>query len=121
MQAKKLAFANDVSRVVHSVCELAFNIHSEERFHDVFGINYAKMDEIIQKIVTAIPDKIFDHGLPGVVDELKSICAREFVFFQVQERCDDARYEGDLTNFINILVRDIQQRVNLMVKEEQQR
>lgn len=119
MLAQKEDFASDVGRIVGDVCKLAFNIHSEERFHDVFGISYTKMNELVSKIVDALPDKMFENGLSNTLEEVKSICAREFVFFQVQERCDDVDYENDLAEFINILSRDIQLRVGMKMKEEQ--
>lgn len=119
MLVKKQDFADDVGRIVGDVCKLAFNIHSEERFHDVFGISYSKMNEIVRKIVDALPDKMFENGLVNTLEEVKSICAREFVFFQVQERCDDIGYEKDLADFINILSRDLQLIAGIKMKEEQ--
>lgn len=111
MQPSKLDFSNDVMRIVYKVCQLAFNLHSEQDIQRVFGMTYKEMEAVIQQIAAAMPDAIF-HLSAQRLEEIKNICAREFVFFQVQEKCDDPQYQHDLTSFIQFFTRDIEQNTN---------
>ncbi|TAK78478.1 MAG: hypothetical protein EPO11_01245 [Gammaproteobacteria bacterium] len=45
------------------------------------------------------------------MEEIKNICAREFIFFQVQEKGNEKHYQEDLTKFIEIFKRDMEQRI----------
>ena len=44
-------------------------------------------------------------------EEIKTICAREFIFFQTQEKYSDPQYEVNLKNFIRIFIRDLQRKM----------
>jgi len=114
MQMQKLEFSKDVLRVVYDVCKTVFNLKSDQEIKKIFGMDNDKLEMIVQRITDALPENIFNGG--GDVrlqEEIKNICAREFIFFQVQERCDDPRYQDDLMNFIHIFTRDIQRRIEL--------
>lgn len=112
MDSKKLDFINDVIRVVRDLCEVVFNIKSSSQLESVFGITCEQMDIVINRIIDALPNHFFDHLYPQILEEIKCICAREFIFFQVQEKWSDPRYQEDLANFIHIFSRDIQQKVD---------
>jgi hypothetical protein len=112
MHPQKLAFSDDVIRVVHDVCKLVFNLQSDAEITRVFGLTHEQMTSVIQKIITELPDAIFTQKTPQL-EEIKHIFAREFIFFQVQERLDNPHYEEDLNRFIAIFSRDIQQRFEI--------
>ncbi len=112
MASQKIEFSNDVIRIVRDICTMAFNISSDEQLEKIFGLTQKEMEKTIEKIIAALPDPIFDDLYPRLLDEMKNICAREFIFFQVQEKCSDAHYEEDLSNFICVFCRDIQKRLD---------
>jgi hypothetical protein len=111
MQVKKNNFIKEVIKVVCNLCAQVFNAASDIDLERVFGINYSQMEVVIKKIVDALPDYIFDRAYDYQLEEIKNICAREFIFFQLQERWNQPRYQEDLANFIAIFSRDIQQRL----------
>ena len=112
MSAKKLEFTHDVMHLINEICAVAFNIKSDEQLEKVFGINKAQMEAVVWKIISGLPDYIFERIYPRLLDEIKNICALEFIFFQVQEKWNDPRYQEDLSNFICIFSRDIQHRID---------
>lgn len=111
MDSKKLEFATDVTRIIRYICKLVFNLESANEIQKVFGINEDELTNVINRIVDALPPSIFNLSA-SQMEEIKHIFAREFVFFQVQERGDDVKYEDDLSKFIAIFARDIQQRIS---------
>jgi len=114
MPDNRLAFSNDVIRVVYDVCKLVFSLQSDHEIKKIFGIDNEKLETIVRRIIDALPENMFNGGGDSrLLDEIKNICAREFIFFQVQERCDDPRYQEDLSKFILIFTRDIQRRIEL--------
>jgi hypothetical protein len=102
MQDRRLTFSKDIIHVVYDVCKTVFNLHSDVEIKKVFGIDNEKLESIVKRI-----------GDARLQDEIKNICAREFIFFQLQERVDDPQYQEDLSNFINVFTRDIQRRIEL--------
>ena len=111
MDVRKVEFANDVIHIVHDLGEVVFNITTQEQLVNIFGITQEQLETIIKKIINTLPDTIFENLYPQLADEIKNICAREFIFFQVQERWNSPHYQDDLLNFIRVFSRDIQQRV----------
>lgn len=107
MDPEKLEFANAVINVVKELCHLTFNVTSHKDIESVFGMTEEQMKRVIERIVNALPKEIFEKADKKKLDELKHICAREFVFFQVQEKWTDPDYETNLTKFIQIFVKDI--------------
>ncbi len=116
MDPKKLEFSDDVTHVVCDMCKLIYNLNSEVDIKRVFGMTHEQMKAVIKRIIDALPDSIFEKAYPKLLDDIKNICAREFIFFQVQEKWDDPRYQDDLTMFINVFSRDIQQRIGVQAK-----
>ncbi len=112
MQVRKLEFSHGVINAVKDMCKLVFNLQTDSEIARIFGITNKQMEEVIGEIIDSLPDSVFEHLYPQYFDELKSICAREFIFFQVQEKWDDPRYQDDLKKFIHVFSRDIQQRIN---------
>src|SRR3990167_6939295 len=112
MDAKKLQFADDVIHIIRDLCSVVFNIQSEDQLNKVFGITHEQLETVIKKIINALPDHMFYQLYPKILNEVKNICAREFIFFQVQERWNDPHYQEDLSNFICIFSRDIQQKIS---------
>jgi len=110
MQARKLEFSNDVIRLVHDLCKLVFNSTTDHDVEKIFGITHEQLEKIIKNIVDAMPACIFEH--PQKLNEIKNIFAKEFIFFQVQEKMNDPHYPDDLSDFIKIFSRDIQKKFN---------
>ncbi len=111
MQARKLEFSNDVIRLVHDLCKLVFNTSTDHDVEKVFGVTHEQLEHIIKSVIDAMPDCIFEQ-LPQKRDEIKNIFAKEFIFFQVQEKLNDPHYSDDLSDFIKIFSRDIQKKFN---------
>jgi len=111
MQARKLEFSNDVIRLVDDLCNLVFNATTDHDVEKIFSITHKQLEQIIREIIDAIPDCIFEQT-PQKLDEIKNIFAKEFIFFQVQEKLNDPHYSDDLSDFIKIFARDIQKKFN---------
>lgn len=109
MPVNKLDFANDVLRIVLGVGKVAFNLTSDQDIENVFGMNNDKMKAVIQKVTRSLPESVFNETASRL-EEIKNIFAREFIFFQVQEKGDASHYQQDLSHFIYIFSRDIQQK-----------
>lgn len=112
MLPAKRSFSTDVCCAVRDTCKMAFNLQNDNDLVRIFGMTSAQLEEIIAKIIDSLPDAIFQHTYPPELEEIKCICAREFIFFQVQERLDDPRYQQDLNAFIHVFKRDIEKRMN---------
>lgn len=115
MQEKKLAFSKEVLATISKICKTVFNLQHNEDILRMFGIDQKQMENVIQKITDSLPEKIFEKGNGKLMDEIKYITAREYIFFQVQEKWDDPDYKQDLKNFIHVFSRDIADR---FMKEE---
>lgn len=114
---KKDEFAHDVIRIVNDLCKLVFNLNADQDVEKVFGMTHEQLDNVIKKIVQSLPAQLF--ALPAQrLEEIKSIFAKEFIFFQVQEKLNDPNYENDLSNFIYAFSRDIQKKFASLVQEE---
>lgn len=109
MQANKLDFSNDVLRIILGVSKVAFNLNSDKDVENVFGLNNDKMKAVIEEITRSLPDSVFNETASRL-EEIKNIFAREFIFFQVQEKGNAPHYRQDLSHFIYIFSRDIQQK-----------
>jgi hypothetical protein len=112
MHPKKLEFSHDVTHIVCDMCKLVYNLNSANEINKVLGVTRDEAKAIIGKIIDALPDSIFERAYPKLLDDIKNICAREFIFFQIQEKCNDPRYQDDLKMFIHVFSRDIQKRIN---------
>ncbi len=108
MLPEKVVFSHGVGNVVKDTCKLAFNGDVGK----IFGITNAQLDEILNRVIDALPDSVFKDPNKTMLEEIKYICAREFIFFQVQERCDDPKYQDDLKAFIHVFAKDIEKRLN---------
>ncbi len=112
MDAKRVKFANDVMHIVLNLSEMVFNIKNDDQLKGVFGVNQEQLETVISKIIAGLPERVFEKNR-HLEDEIKNICAREFIFFQVQERWNSPQYQEDLSNFIHIFSRDIQQKFDV--------
>lgn len=108
MDPKKLAFSEDVIRKIKQLTKLIFNVSSSEQIESLFGVTNEQLKIVMRKIVNALPDNYFEQNYHKKVEELKTIVAREFIFFQVQEKWSDPNYQHDLANFIRTFSRDIE-------------
>lgn len=111
MHARKIEFSSDVVRIIRDLCKVVFNISNAEQMENIFGITDEQMEIVIQRIVNALPERAFQTGNKKKLREIKDIVAREFIFFQLQERWKDPSYEIDLANFIRTFTRDMESRI----------
>lgn len=108
MDAERLAFSDEVIRKIKQLAKVIFNATSSVQLESMFGVTQEQLNIIIRKIVIALPDIFFENSYAKKREELKNICAREFIFFQMQEKWSDPHYQADLANFIRIFTRDIE-------------
>lgn len=111
MQAKKLNVSKDVVHIVRELCAVVFNVKTKEQLEKIFGIKLEQMEAVIQQIINALPDYLFEPPYEKKLDEIEHICAREYVFFQAQEKWGDPNYAQNLLNFTYIFSRDIQDKL----------
>lgn len=114
----KQIFSNDIIRIIHELCGVVFNITANEKLHDLFGISNEQTVLVVNRLVAALPSELFVNHDASLKEEIKNICAREFIFFQVQEKWNDPQYQQNLENFIHIFSKDIQQKINIYKKHE---
>lgn len=110
LRSKRLELSRDVIRTIRDLCKLIFNISSDAQLESIFGVSGKQMDNAIQRIINALPDRLFDPANRRKLQEVKTICAREYIFFQVQEK-DSKEYKEDLENFVKVFSRDIEKRI----------
>lgn len=108
MDSHRITFTEDIVRTVKQLCKVTFNVTSTEELSSVFGLSNSQLKMVIKKIVDALPDIFFEKSYFKKKEQLKAIVAREFIFFQVQERWDDPQYQANLANFIRAFSRDIE-------------
>lgn len=107
MPITKYQFAKDVLQSVYDLCKVVYGIDKKEEVQRIFGISFQKLDEIVRKVVNALPDELFMQENKARIKEIEQILAKEFIFFEVQERIDDPQYTNDLENFILLFARDM--------------
>lgn len=111
MQPKKLKFSQDVIHTILNLCALTFNLDGDKEIENLFNITPKQFKEIVTKIINELPDNIFEVS-EEKLEEIKNIFAREFIFFQLQEKGSDPHYQDDLSRFTHVFSRDIEQRIN---------
>lgn len=109
--SQRLASVKDVVRIIHEISKVIFRVNTEEELKDVFGINEQQLEAVVGEIIAAQPERFFLPGMRHKLEEIKAICAREFIFFQVQEKYNTEQYKANLKNFIRILVRDLERKM----------
>lgn len=107
MPITKFQFAQDVLQSVYDLCKVVYGVKNKEEIQRIFGVNFEKLDEIVRKVVNALPDELFMQDNKARIKEIEQILAKEFIFFEVQERTDDPQYANDLENFILLFARDM--------------
>lgn len=108
MEKKRLEFADQVLRIVYDLGRIIFDAHTSEDLQHMLGLTKEQMQIVIRRIVNTLPNEVF--GLSEErQEEIKNICAREFMFFQAQEKWDDPNYKHNLLNFLHLFARDIKQ------------
>lgn len=112
MDARKSALSDQVLDAVQHLCTVIFNAKSDKQLENVFGLTHSQLELVVKKMVNALPDALFERVSAARLDEIKEICAREFIFFQLQEKWSDPHYQEDLSHFIAIFSRDIRCKVD---------
>lgn len=113
MQSRKLKFANHLIVLIKEIGKLAFDMKSENDMERVFGFNQARLTTILKQVAEGLPDALFEAADDQLLKEIETICAREFIFFQVQEKVDKPEYQNNLLRFIQVFSRDIDQRLKI--------
>lgn len=108
MDAKKLAFSDEVLHLIRQLCNMIFNVVSKEQMESLFNMTSEQLKIVIRKLISVLPDVYFDKNFHGKLEILKTVMAREFIFFQIQEKWMDPNYQHNLANFIRIFLRDIE-------------
>lgn len=111
MQVSQQQFAQNVMHIVYQICKMVYNVHSEDDIQRIFGASKEEIENIVARTVNALPNNVFDQATKGKIKELEEIMAKEFIFFQIQEKISDPQYQNDLANFILLLARDIKKRI----------
>lgn len=106
MKMQRQQFTDEVVDAIHHILKIVFNAKSQQDIQNVVGMNNNQMTAVVNQLSDKLPEKVFNQPQQKL-EELKNICAREFVFFQVQEKPTQADYQRDLANFITIFCRDI--------------
>lgn len=109
MDPKKLAFSSDVLRLIKQLGKVIFDVTASQEIENIFGLTKEQLKIVVHKIVNALPDICFAQDNTNKMEALKTIVAREFIFFQVQEKWNDPHYQTDLANFIRTFSKDIEQ------------
>src|SRR3990167_3919271 len=95
-ESKKLMFADEVLHIVRHLYKVIFNINSTLQIEKMFGMTDVELANAIRKISMQLPNCFFEPAHRKKLDEIKIICAREFIFFQVQEDSQNPHYQDDL-------------------------
>lgn len=111
MEVTQQQFAKDVIRKIFELCKMIYNLHSDDEIEAVFGASREQIENIVARTVNAMPVKMFNQATKSKIQELEEILAKEFIFFQVQEKINDPQYQNDLANFILLFSRDINNRL----------
>lgn len=109
MDPKKLEFSRDVTHAVDNICKLIFNIKSTDEMNKTLGVTHEQLETTLQKMIVALPDEIFTQT-PELLEEIKNLCAQEFIFFQVQE-IGNLSYQENLQKFIKFFSTDMKDRI----------
>lgn len=109
MEEAKIKFAKEVMRIVQDLGDIVYDAESREDLIKILGLTQEQMQIVIRRIVNSLPDKIFEETSKDKIEEIKNICAREFIFFQAQEKWDDPNYKDNLKTFLHSFARDIKQ------------
>lgn len=111
MQVTQQQFAEDVMHIVYQICKMVYNVHSDDDIERIFGTSRNQIENILTRTVSALPSKAFEQSSKNKIKELEEILAKEFIFFQIQEKVNDPQYQNDLANFILLLSRDLNKRL----------
>lgn len=111
MQTVRKDFLQQVVHTVQELGKVIFNIHDEKELQNVFGVDLKQMQTVLERVVAALPQQFFNTQNKKMIKEVKDVCAREFIFFQVQEKWSDPSYEENLKAFINCFSRDMAKRL----------
>jgi len=103
MHKLKEKFADEVYATVYEVCRDVF-ARSDAKITDpvgfTLGISAEQAADVINKIVTAIPDKYVYVGSKIIKKNIQDYIAKEFITFQAQEDYEADDYADMLVNFI---------------------
>lgn len=112
MRSTKPSLVEAIMKMIKRIAELAFNARTDAQLKKIFSLNEAEIKATIEHLLDAVPEQFILHLSVAQKNEFVNICAREFVFFQVQEKINSARYHTVLQQFIALFSRDIQSRLN---------
>lgn len=98
---------------VHELTEKACRAMSENRkggIPVVLKISTDDSEELISKIITALPDRQFYQATPAKLYDILAFIAKNYILFQVQEDIEDDNYANNLIAFLSSLSRNIDEK-----------
>lgn len=110
MSPSKKEFSQSVTTNICRLSRLLFNANSDENLLIIFRLDKSAIELTIQKIVDHFPNDYFNSLSANQLREMESILAKEFIFFQVQEKDNEKKYQNHLLHFSEVFVRDMQKR-----------
>lgn len=102
MHPLRLEFASTLTNGIAKVCieNLEDGLGArDDPIKTMLGISKGQANEIVSKIVDALPMNFFHQQL-HLKQNIQYIIATEFILFQAREDYDDSEYHNNLANFI---------------------
>lgn len=109
MHPLKREYAKEVYSSVLEACSLMTE-DKQTPVASVLKINANDAQDIINKILIALPDHFFYLASETKLNDILFFIAKDYMFFQAQEDVESEDYAHNLINFITHLTSDIAQR-----------
>jgi hypothetical protein len=114
MHPYKEVVAKDILDIVQMTCGEVLcpkEVETNDPVNWALNLSADEASLILRKIVNALPDSFFMHGVPLLEDDLKQLVAKEYILFQSQENIKDERYPAFLVSFIYEIIDEINQKI----------
>ena len=109
MHPRKKKSTNEVFHLVATICcQLMEEEH--ESIQRVLNMSEEDAQDLISKVVFALPDRYFYNENPAMLDDMLLFISKNIVLFQAEENTDDANYGMHLIDFISRLTHDLEAR-----------
>ena len=109
MHPRKEAYSREVLRLVTRLCG-EMTVKKNQAIPLVLDISESEAEDIINKIMIALPDKFFYNATIEMLDDMLLFISKNILLFQVQENIEEERYAAHLIGFIRCLVASIADR-----------
>jgi hypothetical protein len=109
MHPLKREYAKEVYNAVFEACSVMTG-DKVTPIASVLKINANQAQDIINKILIALPDQFFYLASKTQLSDILFFIAKDYMFFQAQEDIESEDYAYNLINFITHLTSDIAKR-----------